>query len=293
MPSLKLDRTRGSIDCPLGVQVYNTHRIMEKFSFIHWHPQIELLFIIKGSYEFYSPDGSLSLQAGNIYIVPPGEDHALRSLEKSGTYWSVVFSLDMVSGNQNHYLQNAFVTPLMAGTLCMPRYISRTEPIYKTILEQITPLLSMSVDSEIYKLSGHVAANTICAALSRKCTVKTTQITGVSREHDVIKTCVQYIQTHYSGKITLKQLADLVHLHPNYLCGIFKKHIGISVSNYITSQRVHAVNTLLQTTNLSLQQIADRTGFNSVSYLSRTFRKEYGIPPAAFAALYEKNRKKD
>lgn len=290
MASQKLDRARGTADCPLGIQVYQTHRIMPKFTFIHWHPDIELIYVVKGTYEFYSPEGLFCLSGGNFYLVHPGEDHAIRALEQSGTYWSVAFTLDMVSGNQNHYLQTAFVAPLLAGTLQMPRIIPQADPVFQQILAQILPLPNLAVGSDAYKLAAHVAANTICAAIAPKCQAKITPDTGCIREHNAAKTCVQYIHTHYAEKITVELLAQLVHLHPNYLCGMFKEHIGVSVINYINVQRLNAASNLLQTTNLSLQQIADRTGFNSVSYFSRMFRKQFGISPGAYAALYQKNQ---
>lgn len=292
MCAQKLSRARGSADCPLGVHIYNTKRNMPKFTNIHWHPEIEILCITQGQYEVYAPTGVHSVCGGNMYLVPPGEDHSIRSVSESGTYYSLAFSLEMVSGNQNHFLQASFVEPLLSGTLQLPRIISQKDPLYEVIWQQMLPLTKLAPDSTAYKLTGHVAANTICAAIAPYCQTIPTQIKGFSRENDVIKACVQYIQRHYAEKISARSLAELVHLHPNYLCGLFKAQIGASPVEYINKQRIYAANTLLQTTNLSLQQIADRTGFNSVSYFSRVFRQQQGISPGAYSVLYQKKQGK-
>lgn len=290
MGAQKLSRTRGSADCPFGISIYNTHRIMPKFTNIHWHPEFEVLYIEQGQYELYSPTQLHILSGGNMYLVPPGEDHSIRSLQETGTYWSIAFSLDMVSGNNNHFLQASFIEPLLSGTLLLPRIIDHTEHLFNLILAQAAPLTQLSSDSTAYKLAAHVAANTICAGIAPYCQNNSTQIKGFSRENDAIKTCVQYINSHYSEKITAQSLANLVHLHPNYLCGLFKEQIGASPVEYINMQRIYAANTLLKNTNLSLQQIADRTGFNSVSYFSRVFRQQQGISPGAYSILYQKNQ---
>ena len=292
MCAQKLNRTRGSADCPLAVHIYNTKRNMPKFTNIHWHTEIEILCIEQGQYEIYAPSGLFSVSEGSIYLVSPGEDHSIRAVSDNGTYYSLAFSLEMVSGNRNHYLQAAFVEPLLSGTLQLPRIVHQNEPLYSLIWNQMIPLAKLAKDSTAYKLSAHVAANIICAGIAPYCAKTPSQIKGFSRENDAIKTCVQYIHSHYSEKITAQALASLVHLHPNYLCGLFKEQIGATPVEYINKQRIYAANTLLQTTNLSLQQIADRTGFNSVSYFSRVFRQQQGISPGAYSVLYQKNQGK-
>ncbi len=290
--SQRLERPRGTPDCPLECTRFVTERVMHKFTLYHWHPEVEIFYILRGSYEMYSPQGCQTVKEGELYLVTPGEDHAIRALERKGTYWSVGFALSMVAGTPNSFLQSQFVLPLQSGKLQLPRNLISGHPVYETVRSQIETLIAMEDKTQSFKLTAHVAANMICAALFPYCIAVTGPAKGCSREHDAAKTCVQYIHDHYSKQITVEQLAQLVHLHPNYLCGVFKKHIGMTIVAYLKLYRVRQARKLLSDINLSLQQVAERTGFNSVSYFSRVFKEEMGISPGAFGQAYEKSTNK-
>lgn len=289
MRSQRYDRPRGTPDCPLGCIRFETRRIMPQFTLLHWHPELEIFYAVKGSFEIYAPQGCHTLTAGELYLVSPGEDHGIRALEPEGEYWSVAFSLGMVTGNASYFLQTELVSPLQSGKLHLPRKLAPEHPAYSTVLSQVVTVTGTDPRTNRYKPTAHVAANVICAALLPHCTTVTSAAEGCTREHDAAKTCVQYIHDHYSEPITVEQLAELVHLHPNYLCGLFRKHIGKPIVSYLNLHRIRQARNLLSSTDLSLQQVAERTGFNSVSYFSRTFKAEMGMSPGAFSRTYQKS----
>ncbi len=92
-----------------------------------------------------------------------------------------------------------------------------------------------------------------------------------------------YILKHLHEPITLKQLADLVHLHPNYFIQYFRKHFFVSPIEYVyTVKLLVAAQLLLEYPQKSISQIAYETGFNDYRYFSRLFKRKYGIAPSAY-----------
>ena len=87
-------------------------------------------------------------------------------------------------------------------------------------------------------------------------------------------------------QLTAETLAKECALSPDYLCALFKKHVGEPLSVYIRRQRLSAARDLLQT-GKGLSEIAYDLGFCSESYFIRCFREEFGETPRRFRERQE------
>lgn len=92
----------------------------------------------------------------------------------------------------------------------------------------------------------------------------------------------QYIKAHLSEKLTLPELAELVHLHPNYLSSVFKRETGESVTTYILRQRIYEAAHMLQTTDMTAAEISSFYLFCNQSYFIKTFRRFMGCSPQQY-----------
>ena len=72
----------------------------------------------------------------------------------------------------------------------------------------------------------------------------------------------------------------------SYVCHLFKKHMGISLSDYITDARLNQMTYYLINTDYSLRQIADKIGIESLSYLNKIFKRKYNMPPIKYRHAY-------
>ncbi|NOX85038.1 MAG: helix-turn-helix transcriptional regulator [Chlorobi bacterium] len=77
----------------------------------------------------------------------------------------------------------------------------------------------------------------------------------------------------------------------SYLSSLFSVVEGITIEKYIILQRIEKVKELLIYDELTLSEIAYRTGYSSVQHLSNQFRKVIGMNPSAFKRLQENTRK--
>ncbi|WP_335458038.1 helix-turn-helix domain-containing protein [Neobacillus niacini] len=97
-----------------------------------------------------------------------------------------------------------------------------------------------------------------------------------------ITACRHYIYNHLYGDITLEQLAEMCRLSPNYLSSLFKKEVGIPISEYIQQQRVDEAKKLLAITSYSISDISTWLNFNDQSYFIKVFKKYTGLTPRQF-----------
>lgn len=91
--------------------------------------------------------------------------------------------------------------------------------------------------------------------------------------------CCQYIHEHIHERIFLQDIADTFGISPNYLSQLFKKHMNVGISEYITLQKIDESKKLLKETNLKIYEISDRLGFESSFYFSKVFKKITGFSP--------------
>ena len=76
------------------------------------------------------------------------------------------------------------------------------------------------------------------------------------------------------------------HLNSDYLARLFKKETGQSLGAYLQDRRIHEAKKLLVQTNIQVNEIAQRVGYDNFSYFSHTFREKTGVTPNE----YRKNK---
>lgn len=96
--------------------------------------------------------------------------------------------------------------------------------------------------------------------------------------------CVDYIYDHLHTRITITDLADHVHLNPTYLSRLFKKEIGIPISNYIQEKKIDTAKNMLVYSEHTLSEIASILAFPSQSYFTEVFHKTTGVTPTKYRA---------
>lgn len=93
-----------------------------------------------------------------------------------------------------------------------------------------------------------------------------------------------YINNHLNEKLTVQDLADHFYCSASHLSATFKSFTGYTVNNYIINQRIALASRLLKQ-DFSVQEVAEKTGFNNYSHFIRTFKKYTGYSPKHFAKL--------
>lgn len=93
---------------------------------------------------------------------------------------------------------------------------------------------------------------------------------------------LDYVYENYARPLSNKELAIQFNYHPNYISQLFTQHTGISLHQYLLRIRVRQALYLLQTTELSVSEVAAKVGFGSTSYFCQYFKKSTGYSPASF-----------
>lgn len=92
----------------------------------------------------------------------------------------------------------------------------------------------------------------------------------------------EYIWNNYNQDISLKKLAEIVGFSPYYLNHLFRKEMGISFLEYLTSVRIAAAKSLLKQTPMTVLEVCLEVGYQDPSYFAKIFKKKERVHPSEY-----------
>lgn len=102
----------------------------------------------------------------------------------------------------------------------------------------------------------------------------------------VARAC-RFMHASYDRKVTLAEVAELVHMSPSAFSRFFRRAMGRTLTDYLNELRVGAACRLLVETDLPVTEIASRAGYHNLSHFNRQFRRRKGVAPRAYRVAYE------
>ena len=112
-------------------------------------------------------------------------------------------------------------------------------------------------------------------------------ITEIGREasrspEPLLADAFRLMEYHLAESFSLSDLAEKLHVSPNYLNRLFLRELGMPPKRYLIGQRMQLARSLLNSTTLSVQEISLRCGYKTPFAFSKEFRKQFGISPRSF-----------
>ncbi len=121
------------------------------------------------------------------------------------------------------------------------------------------------------------------------------KVSGVPREPDneidvnedsegnfLVSRAINYINEHYSEKLTLKQLADYLYISTWHLCRVLKKETNMNFVDILNNIRIEHAKRFLKGTNLKVYEISQKVGYRDIAYFSKVFRSVTGMTPSQY-----------
>ncbi|TDF94098.1 helix-turn-helix domain-containing protein [Paenibacillus piri] len=97
-----------------------------------------------------------------------------------------------------------------------------------------------------------------------------------------IKKMLGYIQTHYSEKISLQNIATAGAVCRSKCCTLFINTLKKTPIEYLTNYRIQKSIDFMTNYNLNITDIATACGFNSSNYFAETFKRIQGVSPSEY-----------
>ena len=92
----------------------------------------------------------------------------------------------------------------------------------------------------------------------------------------------RYVSCHLYQKISLDEISSYAGMNKTYFCLFFKKHYGMSFTDYLNQKRLEIASTMLLKPDASIADVAVACGYSTVTYFNRIFRKFKGMTPSEY-----------
>lgn len=243
---------------------------------LHSHDYYHLFMVRQGPAEFTVGDNTFTLGANECVLARPGQPHSLEKVAPAFVRcYEVKFT---VSDSQTEALLGAMPSHFPAD----PFAYSLTEVLIKesTLQEPSTPAFTANY---LTSLICYLFRRYGDSAPPESVFIDTTGYSKLSRE------IVQYLERNYHREVPLQEVADTVGFNKNYICSAFKRDTGMTIGNCHTIIRIRKAAELISFSDMTLNQVAESTGFTNLSHFNRIFKKVVHLPPGQYRRMFASN----
>lgn len=253
----------------------------------HIHHTLELSMVVSGSGEYHVNDTVYPVNAGDIVLFNNNELHYM-SNTGTNTLLNVALEFDpqFIWSDPVYTFDQAFLAAFFNRSPKFRHKLDRDNPMYAAIQGCFEEIRQEIIEQPPrYEIMVKAKLLTILANLLRYYDMTNADTHAIPARYQAdMAQVLSYIAGHYAEPLSLKGLADMVHLHPTHFSRLFHAANGLTPKEYIIRVRVAAVSQLLKTSDADILEIAQTCGFNSPSNFYETFKRITGKSPAQYRA---------
>ncbi len=252
----------------------------------HLHNEVEFLYVLAGSFRVWVMEEEITLKQGEIIIINSHVVHATTNDSPDNYMCLLQFNPDVLV---HHALisEYRYAMPF----LCQDRFHYRiVRPMDAGQQREFAMLLTDTANEFLYKTDGYemmIKSNLykLLALMYRHHLIRHEQPKAPVREASVktkLAKVTDYVEKHYDEALDVPQMAAMLDLNPDYFCRLFKSITGQTFVQYLNHVRISVAERMLHSTDRLITDILVETGFSSLSYFNRTFKKIKHCSPSEY-----------
>ena len=248
---------------------------------MHSHnDSLEISYVLGGKGAVYCDGRFFKLTEGDIVIKNPLISHAENS-DSVDPIEQVCLSIDGLKINNN--ANNVFPVKGIPPIITSGESKALLDALFRDILRKTIniELPDMKYVNALLKMILTVIHQRTKQLIIKRENIECGQL---MREVRI------YVEEHYTENISLKGIAEIFNLSVSYLARQFKKYTGFTMNNYILSCKIGEAQKRLIFTGDTITEIAQKCGYENLSYFYATFRKKVGCSPKVYKNMYNLRR---
>lgn len=265
------------LDSDFRIDHYSGIGFPQDRKMLHSHPYHEFSLIIAGDIS-YTSNKCVEHVNGKCFIFSAANQlhNPFVNQEKKYERYQIMFRSDFLASFLPEY--HSIFSPVMAQSAIW-RVSDVTFKRMSSIMETLHDRYENDPDTMVAGLEYKLLVAELMILASDTVTehTKREKLQTGSYIDEVIK----YIQKHYAQEIKLDVLARMFSISYTKLANDFKKHVGMTICNFITLTRVEAAKSLLQQGN-SVNSVAALVGYPGTSYFIKIFKRCTQMTPLKF-----------
>ncbi|CCQ96797.1 Transcriptional regulator, AraC family [[Clostridium] ultunense Esp] len=269
---------QGQESLPINVIIHS----VEEFQ-MHWHKEIEILFILEGSINVRVGEESYFLRENDLILINCNELHSTRRLKDNNALLAIQIDPEFYNSCYPQFNKLVFDCKSFIFGEEQERFDIIRYYIAKIVweLNKRNKGYQFVIGNYLYLLAKHLLTNFDYVIIEDEA--------EELRDEDIVRLqrIIEYVNKNIDRKITLKEIAEREHVNYYYLSHFIKGKMGISFQEYVNSVRLYNAVDMLKNTDKSIIDISHASGFSNVNSFNRIFKETYNCSPSE----YRKNSK--
>lgn len=246
----------------------------------HQHNDLEVNMLLDGQVTYLHGGRLFDVQPGCLTMFWAAIPHLIvRQSEKPHMAWMTLpldwlWQCDCPLGLQTHLLSGQMLTDMQpepqddASLTRWDEYRSQMDPQWHLIA-------ALEVEARFRRF---LIANQSWVSPSQRSRKRKRETVAM----DPVQKMADYLSSHFKEPVGVEDVARLVKLHPNYAMRLFRKHLNMTMIQYLTQQRIAEARRLLITTDIPILDVVYECGFGSTSQFYQAFEQYVGQTPRQF-----------
>lgn len=234
---------------------------------MHWHENIEILLFTSGRAVVALDNSPVTYSVGDIAVINSNVTHHMLEKPIETGYHCLIIDKRFCDFFSIPPDRLRFKSIIRDG---------RAERILLAIANEMTG------EAPYYKSRVQAYVGELLVLLAREYSEQkpAAQKSTSLQKQTTIKKAISYISEHYEEAVTVEEIAEHAGLSKYYFCRAFKEVTGQKVFDYINMMRCSKAQNLLSTGEYNISESAFASGFNNLSYFTRTYRRYMGVVPS-------------
>jgi AraC-like DNA-binding protein len=249
----------------------------------HYHEDIEIMTVKEGKVAYFINGRELLLNAGDTIVVNSNQIHYNLCVGEVAKYVIAIINPRILANSVAVEMQA--IKPITDNPdipYLRFRYINEYTEQIRNLVYDLPKIRHdpFAITMQFYQIWDIIR--------------KQAEYLGATKEETVsdprmqpFKTMMHFISNNYQEQITLGDIAASGNVSKSLCNTLFHQYVGESPINYLMHFRSRKVAELLRSGNMSMSEIAARTGFGGVSYMSETFRKFFEKSPREYRKSWQ------
>ena len=277
-------KQHGNYDFPFLV----SHEKLSQYesgSFLwHWHPEIELTLVTHGQICYQINNDTFILSQGQALFGNSGTLHAGSMIQMQDCeYTAITFDPRLIYGHENSLICTRYVQPITQNPALPAVHFDLSSDWHREIIQLIEKIISIESEKyPAYELDLLAGLENFWKLLFLNNDRFPRGNPYDKHAFQQIRTIISYIEENYASDLTLENISSQIHVCRSECSRLFKKHMKLSLFEFITQYRIEKSIEYLTNTDYSITRISDLTGFHDSNYFTKVFRKQKGCSPSQF-----------
>lgn len=276
-------KEHGNYAFPVNISIERIESYENGTFLWHWHPEIELTLILSGQIEYQIEDHTFILSAGDGVFCNGNALHSGHMYKgQKCTYLSITFHPRFLYGYENSILNTKFVKFITLNELWNSLHLEKIVTWQQSVLEYMNKIyeLSQTMPGD-FEMQVHIILLQIWHLLYQHFSAQPNNLQKPKQHLQRLRDILLFIENHYTQDIALEDVAKTANICKSECCRFFKKHMGITIFDYILYIRIQNSLPLLKKGD-SITSVAAMVGFSSPSYYSQIFKRYMKCTPLEY-----------